>query len=194
MAEPAPTPALDGLSERMTAASWKGATLATAESRAQIAVRARGDAIARVAACLQMPALPGANRVVATAEAECIWLGPEEWLVVGSPAARVATLEALERAIGPDHGAAVDQSASRVIVALRGFSSRDVLASCCALDLHPRVFASGQCAQTLVAKAPVLLHQVDAAPTYRLFMRPSLSSYVVSWLVDGMRGVRAESA
>jgi heterotetrameric sarcosine oxidase gamma subunit len=194
MAEPAPASALDGLAERMTAASWKGATLAPVESRAQIAVRARGDAIARVAACLQIPALPGANRVVTTAEAECFWLGPEEWLVVGSPTARAATLEALEEAIGPDDGAAVDQSASRVIVGLKGPSSRDVLASCCALDLHPRAFGPRQCAQTLIAKAPVLLSQVDTAPTYRLFVRPSLSSYVVSWLIDGMQGVRAESA
>jgi sarcosine oxidase, subunit gamma len=81
-----------------------------------------------------------------------------------------------------------------VIVELTGPSSRDVLASCCALDLHPRVFGPGQCAQTLIAKAPVLLSQVDAAPTYRLFIRPSLAEYVVSWLVDGMHGVRAESA
>ena len=47
-------------------------------------------------------------------------------------------------------------------------------------------------AQTLVAKAPVLLSQVDEAPTYRLFVRPSLVSYVVSWLADGMEGARAE--
>jgi len=38
------------------------------------------------------------------------------------------------------------------------------------------------------------LSQVDEAPTYRLFVRPSLASYVVSWLVDGIEGVRAESA
>jgi hypothetical protein len=39
----------------------------------------------------------------------------------------------------------------------------------------------------------VLLSQVDEAPTYRLFVRPSLASYVVSWLVDGIEGVQAES-
>lgn len=194
MAEPTPTSVLNVLGKRMAAASWSGATLVAAESRAQINVRARGDAVARVAAFLQIPTLPAANRVVETSAGDCFWLGPEEWLVVGSPASRDSLLEALERAAGPDDGAAVDQSASRVIVELRGISARDVLASCCALDLHPRVFGPGQCAQTLIAKAPVLLCQADDAPTYRLFIRPSLSSYVVSWLVDGMRGVRAESA
>jgi sarcosine oxidase subunit gamma len=114
--------------------------------------------------------------------------------VVGPPSSRAETLEALERAVGPDDGAVVDLSASRVLVELTGPKARDVLASCCALDLHPRVFGPGRCAQTLVAKAQVLLSQLDEAPTYRLFVRPSLASYVVSWLVDGIEGVRADSA
>jgi sarcosine oxidase subunit gamma len=122
-----------------------------------------------------------------------LWLGPEEWLLVGPPSSRAETLEALERAVGPDDGGVVDLSASRVLFELKGPEARDVLASCCALDLHTRVFGPGQCAQTLVAKAPVLLSQVDEAPTYRLFVRPSLASYVVSWLVDGIEGVQAES-
>jgi sarcosine oxidase subunit gamma len=45
-----------------------------------------------------------------------------------------------------------------------------------------------------VAKAQVLLSQVDEEPTYRLFVRPSLAAYVVSWLVDGIEGVRAEAS
>jgi sarcosine oxidase subunit gamma len=194
MAEPAPAfSVLDVFAERMGAASWRGAKLAAAPPRAQIGVRARGDAVARVAAHLQIPALPAPNRVVATPAGDCFWLGPEEWLVVGPPASRASTLKALERAVGPDDGTVVDQSASRVIVGLSGPSAPEVLASCCALDLHPRVFGPGQCAQTLVAKAPVLLTQVDDAPTYRLFLRPSLASYVVGWLVDGMQGVRSEA-
>jgi sarcosine oxidase subunit gamma len=194
MAEPAPAfSVLDVFAERMAAASWRGARLVAAPPRAQIGVRARGDAVARVAAHLQVPAFPAPNRVVATPAGDCVWLGPEEWLVVGSPASRASTLEALERAVGPDDGAVVDQSASRVIVELSGLSAREVLASCCALDLHPRAFGPGQCAQTLLAKAPVLLTQVDDAPTYRLFLRPSLASYVVGWLVDGMQAVHGES-
>ena len=169
-------------------------TLVSLAPRSQISVRARGGAVARVAACLSIPALPGANRFVAAPASDCFWLGPEEWLVVGSPSSRAETLEALERAVGPEEGAAVDLSASRVLFELKGPKAQDVLASCCALDLHPRIFGPGQCAQTLVAKAPVLVSQVDEAPTYRLFVRPSLASYVVSWLVDGMEGVRAEAA
>ncbi len=171
------------------------AKLIPLESRAQIAVRARDRAAGRVASYLSLEALPGPNRFVATGagDIECFWLGPEEWLVVGPRSARETMLEALERAVGPDDGAAVDLSASRLLVDLAGPRAREVLASCCALDLHPRVFSPGQCAQTLLAKSPVLLSQMDDRPTYRLLVRPSLFMYVRSWLADGIDGVRAES-
>jgi sarcosine oxidase subunit gamma len=161
--------------------------------RSQINLRARGGATGRAAKYLSIHALPVPNRFLETPLGDCFWLGPDEWLLVGPPSSREETLEGLERAIGPEDGAAVDLSASRVLFELKGPKARDVLASCCALDLHPRVFGPGQCAQTLLAKAPVLLSQVDDAPTYRFFVRPSLASYVVSWLVDGIEGVQADS-
>ena len=193
MAEPRPTSPLDELKERIASASWSGATLSSPGSRAIINIRARGEAVARVAASLDVPALPAPNRVVATPAGDCFWLGPEEWLWVGSADDRAFMLESLERAVGLDDGAAVDVSASRVIIELRGPSSRDVLLSSCPLDLHPRAFGPGQCAQSLIAKAPVLLSKADEIPSYRLLLRPSLASYVISWLADGMDGVRAES-
>ena len=168
-------------------------SLVSLAPRSQINVRARNGALRRMASFLSISALPGANRFVETSAGDCFWLGPDEWLVVGETSSRASTLEALERAVGPEEGAAVDLSASRVILELRGPQVRNVLASCCALDLHPRVFGPGHCAQTLVAKAPVLLCQVDPAPTYRLFVRPSLASYVVSWLADGIEGARGDS-
>ena len=168
-------------------------TLIPLGPRSQIGVRARGDAPARVAARLSLSALPAPNRFTETPLGDCIWLGPAEWLVVGEPSSHAATLEALEGAVGPDDGSVVDLSASRVRFELRGPASREVLASCCALDLHPRVFGPGQCSQTLLGKAPVLLCQVDEVPTYHLFVRPSFASYVVSWLEDGIEGSRAHS-
>ncbi len=192
MGEGASAFSLDALASRMARASWSGATLAAAGPRAQINLRARGEAARQVASILHAD-LEAPNRVVTASSGECYWLGPEEWLWVGSAAERGSLLGALEGAIGPDDGAAVDVSASRVVLDLSGISARDVLATCCALDLHPRVFGPGRCAQTLIAKAPVLLHQVDSTPTFRLLVRPSLVSYVVSWILDGMDGVRAET-
>jgi sarcosine oxidase subunit gamma len=192
MVERAAGSALDALKPRMESSSWSGARLSAGEPRAQIDVRARGNAAYRAAAILGVASLPVPNRVIATRNGECYWLGPTEWLWVGPPGERRFTLRALEKAIVDDDGAVVDVSSSRVILDLVGPSAREVLASCCALDLHPRVFGPGQCAQTLVGKAPVLLTQVDVASAYRLFLRPSFAAYVVSWLTDGMDGARAE--
>jgi sarcosine oxidase subunit gamma len=167
-------------------------TLVRLGRRSQISVRARNRAVARVAACLSIPALPAPNRFVATRDGQCLWLGPDEWLVVGPESSRAETLDALERAVAPDDGAAVDVSSSRLLLELKGRGARDVLASCCALDLHPRAFGPGSCAQTLLAKAPALLSQKDETPTYWLFVRPSYAAYVGSWLADAIEGVEAE--
>jgi sarcosine oxidase subunit gamma len=89
-------------------------------------------------------------------------------------------------------GAAVDVSDSRVGVRLSGPAAREVLASCVALDFHPTRFQPGHCAQTLLGKVPVLVQQLDEAPTYCLRSRPSMAAYLVDWLVDGVIGTRLD--
>ena len=163
-----------------------GARLVARPSAALVSLRARGDACARAARRLQLPALPGPNEVAASVLGDCLWLRPDEWLVAAPLASLAANLEALNGAVASAHGAAIDISASRGILELSGHASRDVLAGCCAIDLHPRVFTPARCAQTLIAKAPVLLHLVDAAPTWRLYVRPSHMAYVLGWLHEGM--------
>jgi sarcosine oxidase subunit gamma len=82
----------------------------------------------------------------------------------------------------------IDTTGSLVSLELSGPRARDVLASCCPLDLDVHVFPVGRCAQSMIAKAPALLHLVAADPTFRLHVRPSLAAYVVSWLTDAMLG------
>ncbi|MFC0432856.1 sarcosine oxidase subunit gamma [Kutzneria buriramensis] len=109
-----------------------------------------------------------------------LWLGPDEWLVFG------ASEDQLRTALGDTPGSVVDVSANRVVYELSGPDARDVLEQGCAIDLHPRAFGPGRCAQTMLARANVILHQVDAAPTYRLLVRPSFAGYLTSWLRDAM--------
>ncbi|MEP7384236.1 MAG: sarcosine oxidase subunit gamma family protein [Gemmatimonadota bacterium] len=157
-------------------------------ARSVISVRARGEALDRVAQQLGLESLPGPNRVAATSLGACLWVRPDEWLVIGEYAARQQAMAALEPAVGTDDGAVVDISASRVILELSGARARDVLASCCPLDLHPRVFTEGHCAQSVIGKAPILLQLVDRTPRWRIVVRPSLAAYVTSWLTDAMVG------
>ena len=107
------------------------------------------------------------NTVVGNA----IWLGPDEWLVLGGREEDYAELPA-----------AVDVSANRVCLELSGDGAADVLARGCALDLHPSVFPPGRCAQTLVARAQVILWRTEDA--FRLLVRPSFADYLRAWLRD----------
>jgi sarcosine oxidase subunit gamma len=105
-----------------------------------------------------------------TVAGDAIWLGPDEWLVLGGREEDYPGLPV------------VDVSANRVCLELSGPGAADVLARGCALDLHPSVFPSGRCAQTLVARAQVILYRTDDA--FRLLVRPSYADYLRAWLRD----------
>jgi len=69
--------------------------------------------------------------------------------------------------------------------------ARAALESGCPIDLHPRVFRAGQCAQTLLARASVILWQLTEEPRYRLLVRPSFAAYVAAWLTDAVAAADA---
>lgn len=185
-------PLSEALVRQMTLASSQAAHLFARRAGTVISVRVSSSARPRVARALGLDALPPNNTSAPTPTGTCLWVRPDEWLVVGADASRVATVRLLETTLGQDDGAVVDISASRIVLELSGAASRDVLASCCPLDLHPRAFTTAHCAQSVVAKAPVLLHLLDQTPRWHLYVRPSLAAYVVAWLTDAMTGGVAE--
>ena len=86
---------------------------------------------------------------------------------------------------------AVDVSAQRTCLRVTGPRARSLLATGCALDLHPRTFHSGHCAQTAVAQASVILMALDDRGTdFRLFVRTSFAGYLADWLIDAAREFR----
>jgi sarcosine oxidase subunit gamma len=122
---------------------------------------------------------PGFPTEPNTSAGDVLWLGPDEWLVVGA-----------READYPDAAAAVDVSANRVCFELAGGDVEDVLAQGCALDLHPSAFAPGRCAQTLLARAQVILHRTDEE-TFRILVRPSFAPYVRVWIEDALTSPRS---
>ncbi|MFQ5954456.1 MAG: sarcosine oxidase subunit gamma [Kiloniellales bacterium] len=126
--------------------------------------------------------LPSPKRSSGFAQAgvTLFWLGPDEWLIA-APSERAAGLVAgLGEALQGRHHAVVDLSSARATIAVAGARARDVLAKGCPLDLHPRAFKPGDCAQSHYAKASVLLCQADDAPTYHLTVARSFAEYL--WL------------
>ena len=133
------------------------------------------------------------NTVHGGADAAILWLGPDEWLIVGPPDGQTVLESQLHDALG-DHArrvAIVDVSANRTTLDLRGPRVRELLEFGCPIDLHPRVFGPGRCAQTLLARANVLIWHVADEPEelWRLFVRPSLAAYVAAWLRDAVEGL-----
>ena len=175
--------------QRLAAASGTPAAFAIREVPFASQLNVRGNAFD--------PAFAGAVRTVLgcdlpvaannwTPGNDCtvLWLGPDEWLVV-APDGRNETLYAsLRDALKGVHHSVTDVSANRTILEVSGDHARLVLAKGCPLDLHGSAFAAPQCAQTLLAKAQVILQCIDSRPTFRVFARISFAPYVAEWLTD----------
>ncbi|MGH6917627.1 MAG: sarcosine oxidase subunit gamma [Geminicoccaceae bacterium] len=144
--------------------------------------------------------LPGEpNTTAARGDLTALWLGPDAWLMTCPPGELAAHIVSLREALADVHAAVTDISDGRVALRLGGPSARDVLAKGCPLDLHPRAFAAGRCAQSLLAKASVLVHLLaeDAkrGPTFDLYVARSFAHYLWAWLEDAGReyGVPVEA-
>ena len=89
------------------------------------------------------------------------------------------------RSMSEHGGAAVDVSAQRTTMRLRGAHARDVIAKGCSLDLHPAVFGPGAAAQTMLGQAGVVLIPLsDNGTDYRIIVRSSFARYLADWLID----------
>jgi sarcosine oxidase, subunit gamma len=117
---------------------------------------------------------------------ETLWLGPDEWLVVAEPGSARVLVEELERALDGLHRSVVDVSANRAVLELAGADRFELLTQGCRLDLHPRAWRDGSCAQTLLGRVPVLLQERDHAT--RIFVRASLAAHLADWLVAAGTG------
>ncbi len=132
---------------------------------------------------LPLPVPLEPNTVFASGEVDALWLGLDEWLLVapsGGP------FPVLETALEGVHHSLVDVSANRAVLDLGGDDRRSVLEAGCGIDLHPRAWREGRCAQTLLARVPVILQ--ERAGATRIFVRPSFAGYLASWLIDAVSG------
>ena len=153
--------------------------------------------------------LPEAGHVSSVLVGSVLWLGPDEFLVIGQAGVGQAgvgqagvgqagvgqagvtagLIAVLVEAIGEDPGSVVDVSANRDTLVLSGPNARDVLEKGCTLDLHPRSFTAGRCAQTTLARGHVLIWQTRAegtpsGPVYRVLFRGSFADYFADWFTD----------
>jgi sarcosine oxidase, subunit gamma len=116
-----------------------------------------------------------------------LWLGPDEWLVVTPEGGEEMLATALRRAVGDGFAGVVELGSGQTVIEIAGPRAREVIAKGCPLDLHPRAFGPGSCAQSRLARALVTIAQVDGTPTFELIVRRSFADYVWRWLTDACR-------
>jgi sarcosine oxidase subunit gamma len=124
-----------------------------------------------------------ANTWAATGDGrEVLWLGPDEWLVVADHGTAGSIVAELDAALDGVHRSVLDLSSNRAAIDVMGRDRLEVLAKGCGLDLDPRSWQPGMCAQTLLAWIPVILQERETGT--RVFVRPSYLSYLTAWLDD----------
>ncbi len=122
----------------------------------------------------------GQDTLLTAAPRASLRLGPDEWLLIGTPTA--AADEAGLKI--------VDVSHRNVAIEVRGGDVRDVLNTGIALDLDEAVFPVGTATRTVFAKAEiVLVHCRDAAghSVFRIECWRSFGRYLVAHLAQSAR-------
>jgi len=119
--------------------------------------------------------------------ATVLWLGPDEWLVTSETQPAEELTDRLRAALKPLPCAVTDVTDARVVFTVSGERARDVLARGCGLDLHPRAFGPGRCAQTLLAKASVILHRRGSEPAFDVYVARSFADYLWAWFEEVFR-------
>jgi len=157
--------------------------------RAMVNLRLEAEAthVSLLNATLQIDLPMKANTTIQGSGPRCLWLGPDEWMVSSEAQTGTALVASLSETLGSTHHSAKDLSDNYTTLRLSGAKARDVLSKLTPLDVHQRVFTTGQCAQTVMAKSNVILDMIsDGAdgPCFEMSLRRSFAAYVWARLVD----------
>lgn len=125
-----------------------------------------------------------------------VWVGPDDWFVIGQPGQQAVLAAALRRALGDQHAAVTDVSSGYFVVDLAGPSARDLLAQGCPMDFHPSAFRVDQAASTHFHKVGITLWRTGSAPDFELLVRRSFIDHFWQLAVAGSRefGITAAAA
>jgi sarcosine oxidase, subunit gamma len=153
-----------------------------------------GDARARTAAAPIWGAAfaEQACRAVAQGTRATLWLGPDEYLLLGADEeAADAVADALERALVDVPHALVNISHRQFALDISGPHAATILSGACPLDLHRREFPVGMCTRTVLAKADIVLWRTGD-DAFHLEVWRSFSGYVTGVLREIAREFHGE--
>ncbi|CAL9329754.1 Sarcosine oxidase subunit gamma [Streptomyces sp. enrichment culture] len=181
---------LSQFADRLAAATrTSGGAIRLAElpflSQLNVRLDAKGAAAEAVGLALDLPLPLQPNTVARAGELTALWLGPDEWLLVGPPGIERDLESRIRQAAGDEFVSLIDVSAQRTTLLVTGPRARDLLAHGCSLDLHPRAFGAGRCAQTTLGRTQVILvARDDPKAGFWVLVRSTFAGYLADWLLD----------
>ena len=127
-----------------------------------------------------------ACRAIALESRATLWLGPDEYLLLGMAAgdaeeSQAATAEALEASMQDMPHALVNISHRQFALEVSGRHATDILNGACPLDLDPGEFPVGMCTRTVLAKADIVLWRTRE-DAFHLEVWRSFGGYVTGLL------------
>jgi sarcosine oxidase subunit gamma len=151
-------------------------------SGAAVAVRAT------IATALGLTVVATPNHAAQKDGVTILWVGPDRWLVVEPERPGRELGARLDEALTSTPATLTELSHGRTVFRIAGRSSRDLLAKGCGVDFHPRAFPAGSCVQSLLGHVAALLHAVDDAPSFDLYVARSYALTVWEWLTESATG------
>jgi sarcosine oxidase subunit gamma len=124
------------------------------------------------------------NTVIDSGDYRIYWLGPDEWLIMTAGGQQDDLKASLLKALSGVFSAVVDNTSGLTTLHITGDNAAALLATDCPLDLHPREFKAGQCAQTRLAKAGMTLSPLADEAGFEVIIRRSFADYLLLWLQD----------
>ena len=121
-------------------------------------------------------------RAVLEAARATLWLGPDEYLLLGTDAeSETAAADALELALGDVPHALVNVSHRQFALEVSGSHAATILNGACPLDLDLAEFPVGMCTRTVLAKADIVLWRTRG-DAFQLEVWRSFSGYATGLL------------
>jgi len=175
----------------MTAGSGVGVDLVELPAVRRLNIRAGAAAASAMGLAIGvlLPAAP--CRTMMQQDRAALWLGPDEWLVLGPPDDDTFPDTAF-RAATQHPASVVDVSHMTVALEITGPRAAWCLNAFCALDLDLTAFPIGMCTRTLLGKAPMLLWRTGAE-TFRLEVPRSFVTYAWACLEEARREFAGEA-
>jgi sarcosine oxidase subunit gamma len=136
--------------------------------------------------------LPLEPNTASGGEYPALWIGPGRWLINMPGGDMPATRAKIASALEGGTFLLSDVSHSRFVIGLSGRRAPELMSRLCPLDLDEKAFATDLCAQSLLARVPMLIHRLGNEPQFHLYVDRSHAHYAWDWLTDAALSMGAK--